>query len=169
MYEASLTLIIHSRQVGKISFDDRSGDFLEYSGPLEINLRTLFHFRKPLPPRLDPCSFKRPIPPQPIPLSASSMVGAWIWGGAPLTGSQLDAIGDNRADESTTAVAGPKRPPMPKEPGPKKPIISWGKVPEDAPKSTAPAMPKRTAVAKQRGPTRDARERQDVYVTTLPV
>jgi hypothetical protein len=54
---------------------------------------------------------------------------------------------------------------MPKEPGPKKPIITWGKPPDEAPKPTGPAMPKRTAVAKQRAPTRDARERQDVYVT----
>jgi hypothetical protein len=82
------------RKIGKISIDDRSGDFIEYSGPLDINLRTLFHFRKPLPPRIDPCAIKRAVPAQPIPLNASGMVGAWIWGGAPLSGAQLDAIGE---------------------------------------------------------------------------
>ena len=74
--------------------DDRSGDFIEYSGPLDINLRTLFHFRKPYPPRLDPCSLKRVVPLQPLPLTASTMVGSWIWGGAPLTGAQLDSLGE---------------------------------------------------------------------------
>lgn len=78
------------RQIGRISLDDRSGDFIEYNGPLDINLRTLFNFRKPLPPRLDACTLKRAIPPQPQPLSYTW--GTWLWGGAPLTGSQLDAI-----------------------------------------------------------------------------
>jgi hypothetical protein len=87
------TQLIVSRKIGRISIDDRSGDFIEYSGPLEINLRTLFHFRKPLPPRIDPCSFKRPLPVQPTPLGASGIPGAWLWGGAPLAGYQLDAIG----------------------------------------------------------------------------
>jgi hypothetical protein len=72
--------------------DDRSGDFVEHSGPLDIHLRTFFHFRKPFPPRLDPCSLKRAIPPQPLPLSYTTM--SWIWGGAPLTGAQLDALGE---------------------------------------------------------------------------
>jgi hypothetical protein len=58
-------------------------------------------------------------------------------------------------------VGGPKRPPMPKEPPrPKQPLITWGKPPEEAPK--AAAIPSRTAVAKQRAPTRDHREREDV-------
>ena len=80
-----------SRPIGKISMDDRSGDFLEHSSPIDINLRTLFHFRKPYPPRIDPCAVKKAVPYQPQPLSASYM--AWIWGGGPLTGSQLDTIG----------------------------------------------------------------------------
>lgn len=78
------------RQIGKISMDDRSGDFIEHGGPLDINLRTLFHFRKPFPPRLDPCSVKRAIAPQPLPLSYTTM--SWIWGGAPITGAQIDTL-----------------------------------------------------------------------------
>lgn len=77
------------RSSGKLSIDDRSGDFVEYSGPLDINLRTFFHFRKPLPPRIDPCAHKKAIPPQPQPVNAG--VISWIWG-ATLTGAQLDAL-----------------------------------------------------------------------------
>jgi hypothetical protein len=91
----SESALIYSRRIGRISIDDRSGDFIEYSGPLDINLRTLFHFRKPFPPRIDPCAYKKQVPYQPIPLSASGIPGAWIWGGAPLTGAQLDAIGES--------------------------------------------------------------------------
>ncbi|WRT69409.1 uncharacterized protein IL334_006395 [Kwoniella shivajii] len=142
---------------GRLSVDDRSGDFIEYSGPLDINLRTFFHFRKPLPPRLDPCSVKRAVPVQPIPLNAGSMVGGWIWGGAPLTGAQLDSL-----------IAGPTRPAAPKvPPPPPKPLVTWGKPPEEPEKTTLTAstgaMPNRTAVQKQKAPTRDTRERTDVY------
>lgn len=69
--------------------DDRSGDFIEHSGPLNINLRTLFHFRKPYPPRIDPCSLKRAIAPQPLPVNYTTM--NWLWGGI-LTGAQLDTL-----------------------------------------------------------------------------
>ena len=89
----SRKLTLTRRKIGKISIDDRSGDFVEYSGPLEINLRTLFHFRKPLPPRIDPCSIKQVVPPQPAPSNATGYLASWVWGGAPLTGAQLDAIG----------------------------------------------------------------------------
>ena len=82
-----------SRKTGRISVDNRSGDFIEYSGPLDISLRTFFHFRKPLPPRLDPTTEKKPIPAQPVPASAWTLPGAWMWGGAALSGSQLDAMG----------------------------------------------------------------------------
>ncbi|KAK4685038.1 hypothetical protein P7C73_g5117, partial [Tremellales sp. Uapishka_1] len=146
---------MQNRTVGRISLDDRTGDFIEYSGPLDIQLRTLFHFRKPLPPRIDPCTTKRVIPWQPTPLDASSMVGSWIWGGAPLTGAQLDAI-----------VAGPNRPGPPKPPpAPRKPLITWGEPPEEPVKSAAPtaAAPRRPAVATQKSAARVAGEREDVY------
>ena len=81
-----------SRPVGKISMDDRSGDFVEHSGPIDINLRTLFHFRKALPPRLDPCSHRKAIPPQPLPVNYSTM--GWLWGTGPISGVQLDALGE---------------------------------------------------------------------------
>jgi len=81
-----------SRLVGKISMDDRSGDFVEHSGPIDINLRTLFHFRKALPPRLDPCSHRKAIPPQPLPVNYSTM--GWLWGTGPISGVQLDALGE---------------------------------------------------------------------------
>jgi hypothetical protein len=71
--------------------DDRSGDFIEHSGPLDINLRTLFNFRKPFPPRLDPCAMKKAVPPQPLPTNYSTM--AWLWGTGPISGAQLDSIG----------------------------------------------------------------------------
>lgn len=77
------------RSSGKLSIDDRSGDFVEYNGPLDINLRTFFHFRKPLPPRIDPCAHKKSVPPQPQPVNAGLI--SWIWGAA-LTGAQLDAL-----------------------------------------------------------------------------
>ncbi|OCF31242.1 hypothetical protein I316_07027 [Kwoniella heveanensis BCC8398] len=145
------------RPAGKLSIDDRSGDFIEYSGPLDINLRTFFHFRKPFPPRLDPCFVKHIVPTQPVSLSASTMVGSWIWGGAPLTGAQLDSL-----------IAGPTRPAAPKvPPPPPKPLITWGKPPEEVEKVVLTAgqgaMPKRTAIAKQKAPVRDSRERTDVY------
>ncbi|KAK8849434.1 hypothetical protein IAR55_004766 [Kwoniella newhampshirensis] len=148
---------LQSRPTGKLSMDDRSGDFVEYSGPLDINIRTFFHFRKPYPPRIDPCAVRKVVPPQPTPLAASTMVGAWIWGGAPLTGAQLD-----------TLIAGPTRPPAPRvPPAPPKPLISWGKPPEEPDKVVLTAAtglaPKRTPVQKQKAPVRDAREREDVY------
>ncbi|WWD20056.1 hypothetical protein CI109_104529 [Kwoniella shandongensis] len=147
---------LQGRPIGRLSIDDRSGDFIEYSGPLDINIRTFFHFRKPYPPRVDPCAVKKFVPPQPTPLTASTMVGAWIWGGAPLTGVQLDAL-----------LGGPSRPPPPKvPPPPPKPLISWGKPPDEPEKvvpSAANVAPKRTAVHKQKAPVRDARERDDVY------
>lgn len=92
------------------------------------------------------------MPYQPAPVSAYSL--AWMWGGAALTGAQLDGI-----------VAGPNRPPPPKAPAPpRKPLISWGKpADEPAPKVEVAdaAHVKRTAVAKQKAPTRDLRERED--------
>lgn len=140
-----------TRPVGTLSFDDRSGDFIEYNGPLDITLRTVFNFRKPFPPRIDPCSFKHPTPAQPMPLTASYF--GWMWGGAPLTGAGLDAI-----------IGGPNRPQPPKPPpAPRKPLITWGAVPEE-PKLTStptPLAPKRTAATKQRPPRADARERTD--------
>ncbi|WVQ79503.1 hypothetical protein IAT38_001602 [Cryptococcus sp. DSM 104549] len=144
---------MQGRTSGRLSIDDRSGDFIEYSGPLDINLRTFFHFRKPLPPRLDPCALKKVVPPQPQPLTSGMM--SWIWGTV-LTGAALDAL-----------IAGPTRPPPPKvPPPPPKPLISWGKPPEKEEKQVltgADVLPKRTAVKKTRAPTRDAREREDVY------
>lgn len=84
------------RPIGKISMDDRSGDFIEHSGPVDINLRTFFHFRKPLPPRLDPCVYKKAVPPQPLPVDYSTM--GWLWGTGPITGAQLDALGKSAHD-----------------------------------------------------------------------
>ena len=80
-----------------------------------------------------------------------------MWGAGPLTGAALDAI-----------VAGPNRAPPPKPPpAPKKPLITWGEVPEEPIKVVTPATttapPRRTAVRKQSAPTRDARERNDAY------
>jgi hypothetical protein len=141
------------RPIGRLSFDDRSGDFVEYSGPLDIALRTLFHFRKPFPPRIDPCYVKTPLPTQPTPLS-SSVLG-WMWGAGPLTGTGLDAL-----------VAGPNRPAPPKPPAaPRKPLITWGEAPAEPAAATAksPTTPKRPAVRKQSAPTADSRERGDAY------
>ncbi|TYJ56810.1 hypothetical protein B9479_002420 [Cryptococcus floricola] len=141
------------RSTGRLSIDDRSGDFIEYSGPLDINLRTFFQFRKPFPPRLDPCAHKKAIPPQPLPVT-TGLIG-WLWGAA-LTGPQLDAL-----------IGGPARPPPPREPpAPPKPLISWGKPPtEEAPRTptSATSVPTRKSVAKTKGPARDVREREDVY------
>jgi len=139
------------RPIGQLSFDDRSGDFIEYNGPLDIALRTLFHFRKPFPPRIDPCYLKTPVPPQPTPLSASYL--GWMWGAGPLTGTALDAL-----------VAGPNRPPAPKPPpAPRKPLITWGDPPAESTQPKSPTTPKRPAVKKQRAPTSDLRERNDAY------
>lgn len=148
--------------------DDRSGDFIEYGGPLDIHLRTFFHFRKPFPPRIDACNLKRAVPPQPLPVSYTTM--SWIWGGAPLTGAQLDTIGETPffiVSRVLSLVAGSGRPPLPKPPPPpKQPLITWGKPPEEPikpPTPTADKMPKRTAVRKTKDPLRDAREREDAY------
>ncbi|ORX37991.1 lethal giant larvae like, C-terminal-domain-containing protein [Kockovaella imperatae] len=146
------------RSIGRIVMDDRSGDFIEHSSPLDINLRTLFHFRKPFPPRIDPCAVKHAIPAQPQPLSASYF--GWMWGAGPLTGAQLDSI-----------VAGPARPPPPPPPpAPRRPLISWGEppakaVPKPEPTPSLPSntLPKRTAVTKTKNPILDAREREDAY------
>ncbi|KAL7424902.1 Lethal(2) giant larvae sro7 [Cryptotrichosporon argae] len=148
------------RKIGRLSFDDRSGDFVEYGGPLDVSLRTLFHFRKPLPPRYDPLHIKHPVPPQPAPLNASTLVGSWIWGGAALSGAQLDSIvaGPSRPQPAKPVEAGP--------PKPKKPLITWGEPPDEpvvAKAALSPVAPKRVAVGKQRGPARDARERNDAY------
>lgn len=85
--------------------DDRSGDFVEHGGPLDINLRTLFHFRKPYPPRIDPCVLKRAIPPQPLPISYTTM--SWIWGGAPITGAQFDTLSQSTSCTSESALLTP--------------------------------------------------------------
>lgn len=143
------------RPIGKLSFDDRSGDFIEYTSPLDIALRTLFHFRKPFPPRLDPCYLKTPIPTQPTPLSAYAL--GWMWGAGPLSGSSLDSL-----------IGGPHRPQAPKPPPtPRRPLITWGDPPKDKDSAPAPATPavapKRPAIKKQRAPRRDARERGDLY------
>lgn len=78
-----------------------------------------------------------------------------MWGGAALTGAQLDAI-----------AGGPNRPAPPKPPAaPRKPLISWGR-PADEP-ITAKVDPadaglaKRTAVGKQKAPVRNVREKDD--------
>ncbi|WVO13704.1 hypothetical protein L204_101325 [Cryptococcus depauperatus] len=141
------------RNMGRLSIDDRSGDFIEYCGPLDINLRTFFRFHKPFPPRIDPCAYKKVVPPQPQPLTAGLI--SWIWGSV-LTGAQLDAL-----------VAGPTRPSLPDTPPPPpKPLITWGKPPEEpvSPVQTVAAVAvKRIAVQKQKTPLRDSREREDVY------
>lgn len=141
------------RQIGRLSFDDRSGDFVEYCGPLDISLRTLFHFRKPFPPRIDPCTLKTPIPPQPTPVNSSYL--GWMWGSV-LTGTALDSI-----------IAGPNRPAAPKPPAAaRKPLISWGAPSDDirpATAATTTVAPKRKAVTKTRQATGDSRERQDAY------
>lgn len=142
------------RPLGKLSFDDRSGDFVEYNGPLDMTLRTLFNFRKPFPPRLDPCILKPSVPAQPTPVTASYF--GWMWGAGPLTGAQLDAI-----------IGGPHRPQAPKPPpAPRKPLITWGE--PEPPKPTTPTTPtapgvKNKAVRKVRAPDADGRERRDAY------
>ncbi|TXT13308.1 hypothetical protein VHUM_00675 [Vanrija humicola] len=139
------------RPIGKLSFDDRSGDFIEYTGPLDIALRTLFHFRKPFPPRIDPCVLKTPVPSQPLPVTYSLL--GWMMGAGLLSGASLDNI-----------VGGPNRPQPPKPPpAPRKPLITWGEPPAAAPRPAANGTaPKRPAVSKQRPPRSDLRERKDV-------
>jgi hypothetical protein len=77
-----------------------------------------------------------------------------MWGGAALTGAQLDAI-----------AAGPNRPPLPRPPPvARKPLISWGKPVDEPVAKVDPAdaaIAKRTAVGKQKAPARDLRERDD--------
>lgn len=96
------------RAMGKLSFDDRSGDFIEYNGPLDVTLRTLFHFRKPFPPRIDPCALKVPVPAQPQPITASLF--GWMWGAGPLTGAQLDAISESVLPFSSLSLPSLPRP-----------------------------------------------------------
>ncbi|CAK9784876.1 unnamed protein product [Cutaneotrichosporon oleaginosum] len=147
-----------NRPIGHLSFDDRSGDFVEYAGPLDITLRTLFHFRKPFPPRIDPCYLKTPTPVQPTPLSASYF--GWMWGAGPITGASLDSL-------ISPVRAAPPKPPPP----PRKPLltwgdaITWGEPPKPEPEQAKPkdVKVKNTAVRKVRAPDADARERRDAY------
>lgn len=140
------------RPLGKLSFDDRSGDFIEYNGPLDIALRTMFHFRKPYPPRIDPCFLKTPVPSQPQRLNASYF--GWMWGTV-LSGSALDSL-----------IGGVHRPQAPKAPPPpKKPLITWGDPPKPEPVVPKAPEPKATKFQprKAKAPVVDARERRDVY------
>jgi len=73
--------------------DESSGDYIEYVSPMEIHLRTVFNYKKPLPPRVDPSTVKHALPTPPVPHNATWGVSSWIWGGAPMTGAQLDALG----------------------------------------------------------------------------
>jgi hypothetical protein len=147
----------NTRPVGSLSFDDRSGDFIEFAGPLDITLRTLFHFRKPFPPRIDPCYLKMPVPAQPTPLSSSYF--GWMWGAGPLTGAALDSL-------ISPVRAAPPKPPPP----PRKPLITWDNAitwgdppkPEEKPVEKEVKV-KNQAVRKVRGPEADARERRDAY------
>ncbi|BEI88387.1 uncharacterized protein CcaverHIS019_0111050 [Cutaneotrichosporon cavernicola] len=148
----------NTRPVGSLSFDDRSGDFIEFAGPLDITLRTLFHFRKPFPPRIDPCFLKTPIPAQPTPLSSSSF--GWMWGAGPLTGAALDSL------ISPVRAAPPKPPPPPRQPLLTwDNAVTWGEPPK--PKSEPAHKPepkvKNQAVRKVRAPEADGRERNDAY------
>lgn len=111
------------RRLGRFSIDSSSGDYIEYISPMEIYVRTLFSWRKPLPPRLDPCTIKHALPPVPLPKPVGW--GDWLWGLAPMTGAQFDAI-----------IAGPERPPVQKPVAPRKPaapLITWGEVEEKVP------------------------------------
>ena len=85
-------LISCSKPMGHLSFDSSSGDYIEYLSPAEIYLRTVFNYRKPLTPRVDPATTKHAAPPSPVPLTATWGVASWIWGGAPMTGAQFDAL-----------------------------------------------------------------------------
>lgn len=112
---------------------------------MEIYLRTLFSWRKPLLPRVDPFSVKHNLPPVPQPANAGW--GTWIWGGAPLTGAQIDAI-----------LAGPNRPGVPKPSvthKPAAPLISWGQVPEK-PASTYVRPTVKPAAKRQASGSRNA-------------
>jgi hypothetical protein len=82
------------RPLGRVSVDWKSGDYIEYVSPMEIFVRTVFNHRKPLLPRVDPASIKHTVPAAPVPLNATWGVSSWIWGGAPMTGVQLDALGE---------------------------------------------------------------------------
>lgn len=86
-------MYLDRRPLGKLSVDPNSGDYFEYISPMEIHLRTLFNHRKPLRPRVDPSTVKHAVPAPPVPQNAAWGVSSWIWGGAPLTGAQLDALG----------------------------------------------------------------------------
>jgi hypothetical protein len=61
---------------------------------MEIYLRTVFNYRKPLTPRIDPATVKHAAPSPPVPLTATWGVASWIWGGAPMTGVQFDALSE---------------------------------------------------------------------------
>lgn len=104
---------------GTLSFES-SGDFLEYTSPRDVQLKTLFNFRKPLPPRIDPTFHREDYGAQPQPLNAG--VFSWMWANAPLTGAQLDAI-----------VGGADRV-VPKPPSAKPSIMSWAQPAAPVPK-----------------------------------
>lgn len=103
---------------GTLSFEP-GGDFLEYTGPGDVQLKTLFNFRKSLPARIDPAYHRENPGPVPQPLNAG--VFSWMWANAPLTGAQLDSI-----------VGGPDRV-VPKPPPAKGSIMAWAE-PASAPK-----------------------------------
>lgn len=73
---------------GVVSFD-AAGDYLEFNQG-DIQLKTLFNFRKPLPPRLDPVHYRENPGPQPQPVGSG--VFSWMWANGPLTGAGLDTI-----------------------------------------------------------------------------
>lgn len=78
----------------------------------------------------------------------------WMWGTV-LTGAALDAL-----------IGGPHRKAAPKPPAaPRKPLITWGDVPEPEPVVAAPTKPQATKYQprKAKAPVTDARERRDVY------
>lgn len=80
--------------MGHLSFDSSSGDYIEYLSPTEIYVRTVFNYRKPLTPRVDPATSKHAAPPPPVPMTATWGVASWIWGGAPMTGAQFDTLSE---------------------------------------------------------------------------
>jgi len=50
----------------------------------------------------------------------------------------------------------------PAHPTPRQPLLSWGKAEEEPKAAAAGTIPKRTAVTKQKAPTRATGERDDV-------
>ncbi|KAJ9102613.1 hypothetical protein QFC19_004722 [Naganishia cerealis] len=154
IYRTSLDISMLEKPLGRLSFDSSSGDYIEYISPMEIYLRTVFNHRKPLTPRIDPATDRLATPPPPVPLTATWGVTSWIWGGAPMTGPQFDAL-----------IAGPNRAPIPKSVAaakPPKPLITWGAVPE----KIEPAYQRPTVAKKSQGwgvLGTDPRQRVDLY------